>query len=194
MTSHPFRTALAALALALPGAAYAQRTPPAVVVVVDTGRIFDDCTASRAAQPQIQALVASAQQRRQQLGQPLQAEAQSLQAAGQSARAMPAGAARTAAEASLRQRGTALDAGQNAANAELQRIEQNLQSVRQNVSQQISEGLRPIVTAAMVAHGANIAMDSSVSFAHALALDITNEVLVTLNQRLPSVSVTPLPQ
>lgn len=194
MTNYPFAVALAALALALPGAAYAQRTPPAVIVVVDTGRIFDECTACRAAQPQIQALIASARERRQQLEQPLQAEAQSLQAAAQSARAMPAGAARTAAEASLRERGTALDARQNAANAELQRIEQNIQSVRQNVSQQISEGLTPVVTAAMVAHGANIAMDDSVSFAHALALDITSVVLVTLNQRLPSVRVAPLPQ
>jgi hypothetical protein len=46
----------------------------------------------------------------------------------------------------------------------------------------------------MTARGANVALDVQATIARAQALDVTNEVLTALNQQLPSVSVTPLPQ
>jgi hypothetical protein len=46
----------------------------------------------------------------------------------------------------------------------------------------------------MTARGANLAVDRGATLAAAPALDITSEVLAQLNQQLPSVSVTPLPQ
>jgi Skp family chaperone for outer membrane proteins len=188
-------TALAALSLAVPGAALAQaRAPAATIVVVNTGRVFSECTACRAAQTQLQALITSAQQRQQTLAAPIQTEAQSLQAAATAAQAMAAGPARTAAEASVRTRAAALDARQNAANQELQRLEQSIQSTRANVSRQLNERLTPIVTQAMTTHGANIAMDTDATLSSAPALDITNEVLAALNAQLPAVSVTPMPQ
>ena len=53
MTKLVLGSALAALALAIPAAAPAQRLSPAVIAVVDTGRIFSECTACRAAQTQL---------------------------------------------------------------------------------------------------------------------------------------------
>jgi Skp family chaperone for outer membrane proteins len=193
MNKYSLSAAAAALSLAIPGAAFAQaRTPAAAVVVIDNERIFAECTACRAASGQMQGMVTAANQRAQQLGQPIQTEAQSIQTAAQAAQAQPA-ATRAATENSLRQRAQALQGRQDAANQELQRLEQNIQSVRANVARQINERLTPIYAQVMNAHGANLALDVGATLAHAPALDVTNEVLTALNAALPSVSVTPLP-
>jgi Skp family chaperone for outer membrane proteins len=117
---------------------------------------------------------------------------QSIQQAAQAAQAQPA-ATRAATENSLRQRAQALQTRQDTANQELQRLEQNIQSVRANVARQINERLTPIYAQVMNAHGANLAVDVGATLAHAPALDVTTEVLTALNAALPSVSVTPLP-
>jgi Skp family chaperone for outer membrane proteins len=191
-----FLLGAALAALTIPAAASAQRgsTPGAVIVVVDGSRIFGECNACRVAATQLQGMVAQAQQRQQQLGGPIQTEMQSIQVAGNAAQAMAVGAARTAAENTVRQRLQALQARQDAANQELQRLEQNLQSTRSNVSRQISTSLGPIYQQVMTAHGANLAVDTEATLAHSNTLDVTNEVLAALNAALPSVSVTPLPQ
>ncbi|MDP9413695.1 MAG: OmpH family outer membrane protein [Pseudomonadota bacterium] len=186
-------TALAVVTAAVPAAAPAQRAPAAVVVVVDSDRIYRDCTACRAAQTQIQSQITALQQRAQALGQPIQTEAQSIQQAAQAARNQQ-GAARTAAEAALQQRATALQTRQNTANQEIGRLEQNIQSTRANVVQQINTRLNPIINQVMTARGANLAVDVNATMARSQALDVTAEVLAALNQQLPSVSVTPLPQ
>jgi len=193
MNKLAFGAAMAALSLALPGVAQAQRTPGAVIVVVDTDRIYRDCTACKAAQTQLQGMITSAQQRAQQLGQPIQTEMQSLQQAAQAASAQQ-GAARTAAENSLQTRAQALQTRQNTANQELQRLEQNIQSTRANVLRQINVKLNPIISQVMTARQANIALDVNATLARAGALDVTADVLTALNAALPSVSVTPLPQ
>lgn len=185
-------SALAALAAITPAAAPAQRAPGAVIVVVDTDRVYRECTACRAAQTQIQTMVTSAQQRAQTLGQPLQVEAQSIQQAAQAARNQT-GAARTTAEAALQQRAQAFQARQNTANQELGRLEQNIQSTRANVVRQINDRLNPIISQVMTARGANVALDVAATLARSQAIDVTNDVLTQLNTALPSVSVTPLP-
>lgn len=194
MTRYAIGTALAAFALALPGAALAQRTPAAVIVVVDTDRISSECTACRAAGTQMQGLITSYQQRAQALGQPLQTEMQAINTAAQALQNQPAGAARTASENQLRQRAQALETRQTSAQQELARTEQSIQSTRANVARQIQAKLNPIINQVMTAHGANLAVDVGATLAHANGLDVTTEVLNLLNQQLPSVSVTPLPQ
>ncbi|HEV2079269.1 MAG TPA: OmpH family outer membrane protein [Allosphingosinicella sp.] len=193
MNKIAFGAALAALSLAMPGAALAQRAPAATIVVVDSDRIYRDCNACRAAQTQLQSQVNAAQQRAQALGQPIQTEGQSIEQAARAA-ANQQGAARTAAETALQQRITALQTRQNTANQELQRLEQNIQSSRANVLRQINARLNPIISQVMNARGANLAVDTNATLAHAPALEVTAEVLAALNQQLPSVSVTPLPQ
>jgi Skp family chaperone for outer membrane proteins len=139
-------------------------------------------------------MITSAQQRAQQLGQPLQTEQQSIQQAAQAAQQQAAGPARTAAENSLRQRLQALQVRNETVNQELARMDQNIQSVRANVVRQINERLSPIYTQVMNAHGASLVLDTDATLAHAPALDVTAEVLASLNAALPSLSVTPLPQ
>jgi outer membrane protein len=188
-----FGAALAALSLGVPGAAVAQRAADAVIVVVDTDRIYRDCTACRAAQTQLQTQITSAQQRAQQLGQPIQTEAQSIQQAAQAAR-NATGAAKTTAETSLQQRVQQLQQRETAANQEMSRLEQTIQSTRAHVLQQINTRLNPIINQVMTQRGANVALDVNATLARAQALDVTDAVLAALNQQLPSVSVTPLPQ
>jgi Skp family chaperone for outer membrane proteins len=186
-------TALTVLAAAVPAVAPAQRAPAAAIVVVDTDRIYRECTACRTAQTQLQAQVTQAQQRAQTLGQPIQTEAQSIQTAAQAARNQQ-GAARTQAETALNQRVQALQTRQNTANQELARLEQNIQSTRANVVRQINERLNPVVNQVMTARGANLALDVNATLARSQALDVTNDVLAALNQQLTTISVTPLPQ
>ncbi|HEX6377336.1 MAG TPA: OmpH family outer membrane protein [Allosphingosinicella sp.] len=193
MNKFAFGAAIAALSLALPGVAQAQRTPNAVIVVVDTDRIFRECTACRAAQTQLQGLVNSARTRAQQLGQPLQTEAQSIEQAAAAARNQT-GTARAAAESALNNRVQQFQTKQNTAAQEIQRLEQNIQSTQAHVLRQINTGLEPIYTQVMTARGANIALDTNATLARSNTIDVTNEVLTALNQKLPSVSVTPLPQ
>ena len=194
MNKLAFGAAIAALSVALPGVAQAQRsTPGAVIVVVDTDRVFRECTACRAAQTQLQGMIGSARTRAQQLGQPLQTEAQSIEQAGAALRNQ-SGAARAAAETALNSRVQQFQTKQTTAQQEIARLEQNIQSTQANVMRQINERLNPIFTTVMTAHQANIALDTSATLARSNSLDVTSEVLAALNQQLPSVSVTPLPQ
>ena len=185
--------AMAALSLALPGIAQAQRAPGAVIVVVDTDRIYRDCTACKAAQTQLQGLLASARTRSQALGQPLQTEAQSIEQAGAALRNQ-SGAARAAAETALNTRVQAFQSKQTSAQQELARMEQNIQSTQANVLRQINARLNPVITQVMTARGANVALDVNATLARSGSLDVTNDVLTALNAALPSVSVTPMPQ
>lgn len=186
-------TALAALSLGLPSVAHAQKAPGAVVVVVDTSRIYRECTACVAAQTQMQGLLQSSRTRAQQLGQPLQTEAQSLEQAA-AALQQQSGNARTSGETALKTRVEAFQQKQTAAQQELQQLEQNFQSTQANVLRQINERLNPIISNVMNARGANIAVDVAATLAHSQAVNVTDQVLAQLNAALPSVSVTPLPQ
>ena len=184
---------MAALTLALPGVAQAQRTPGAVIVVVDTDRVYRECTACKAAQTQLQGMVTSARTRATQLGQPLQTEAQSIEQAAAALRNQ-SGAARTAAETALNTRVQAFQQRQTTAQQEVARLEQNIQSTQANVLRQINARLNPVITQVMTARQANIALDVNATLARSGTLDVTADVLTALNAALPSVSVTPLPQ
>ncbi len=179
--------AVTALALLAPAAASAQRLNPAVVAVVDTDRILRECTACRAAQTQLQTQLTTLQQRQQALAGPIQTEAQSIQTAVQAL-------AGKQPDAALQGRITALQQRQNTANQELGRQEQTLRSTQQHVVQQINTRLGPIIQAQLAPTGASIIVDRNATLAAVPAVDITNTVLAALNQQLPSVSVTPLPQ
>jgi Skp family chaperone for outer membrane proteins len=193
MNKLAFGAAIAALSLALPGVAQAQRAPGAVIVVVDTDRIYRECTACRAAQTTLQGQITSARTRAQTLGQPLQTEATSIEQAGAALRNQ-SGAARAAAETALTTRVQAFQAKQTSAQQEIARLEQNIQSTQAHVLRQINTRLNPVITQVMNARGANVALDVNATLARAGALDVTADVLTALNAALPSVSVTPLPQ
>lgn len=179
--------ALAASTLALPATAQAQRLPGAVIAVVDTERVYRECTACRSAQAQLQTQATALQQRRQALTTQLQPESQQLQQAVQAL-------AGRQPDAALRQRIQGFEQKQNQANQELAQAQQRFQSTQANVLRQINARLDPIVSQVMTARGANVALSTEATLAHAQTVDVTNDVLARLNQALPAVSVTPAPQ
>ncbi len=185
-----FIQAIAAAALAaaaIPAAAPAQQLPGAVVAVVDTNRIFSECTACVAANTQLQAQGQQLQTRAETLRGPLQTEAQAIQQAVQAAQGTP--------DVALQQRIQAFQTRQQAAQSE---IAQGQQTVERNVAyvrQQIGQRLQPIIEQAMQQRGATIVLDHGSALAVNPAIDITDGALATLNQQLPSVNVTaPAPQ
>ena len=187
MNKLTFGAALAVFAVAMPATAPAQRLAAQPIAVVDSDRIFRECTACRAAQTQLQSQVQQAQQRAQQLSQPLQTDAQAIQTAINALNGKQP-------DAALQTRIQALQTRQNTANQELTTREQTLRSTQQHVNQQIGSRLGPIINTVMASRGAALVVDKGATLASSPALDITNDVLAQLNQQLPSVSVTPLPQ
>ena len=180
---------LAAVAVTAPAVAQ-NRLPAAVVAVVDTGRVYAECTACRAALTQLQGQVTSLQQRQQALAGPIQTEGQAIEAA---VNALPA-AQRQSPPAALQQRVQRWQQSQQTANQELQGLQSRLQSTQQHVRQQLDARLGPIINQVMIARGANVAVDTEATLARSNGIDITTEVLAALNAQVPSVSVTPLPQ
>jgi outer membrane protein len=179
--------AAAVASASISGAAFAQAVPAAKIAVVDTQRIYAECNACRTAQTQIQSQLTALQQRAQTLGQPLETEARAIQTAEQARGNRPRDAAMTT-------RIETFQRNQQAANTEISNGERNIQSIRAHVLQQVNAQLRPIIQSAMTASGANLVVDKGSLLFNADNVDITTTVLGQLNQRLPSVSVTPLPQ
>lgn len=176
--------ALAAATTIIPTTAMAQqKTPGAVIVVIDTQKIYAECTACKAAQTQLQTQAQQLQQLAQSLGQPLRTEAEAIQKA----------VGDKAPDAAMQSRIGALQTKQTQANQQLQQREQGFQRNRAYVAQQIGAKLEPIFTQVMQTHGANLAVDSQATLAAAASLDVTNEVMTQLNAQLPSVSTTAPP-
>jgi len=171
-------------ALAVAGSANAQG---ATVLTVDTDRILAECTACRAAATNIQGQITSARQRAQTLESQLRTEATALETQVKALNGRQP-------DAALQQKITAFQTKQSQARTELGNRERQIESIQAHVQQQIgtrvvqiSEQVRARRQAAVVmAKGSLMAVDAR--------SDVTGEVLAALNQQLPSVSVTPLPQ
>lgn len=188
MTKLMFGAALAALALAAPGAAVAQRGGSAPdVLVVDITRISTECNACRTAAANLQSQGAALQQRQQQLAQQLQAAQAPIEA---SLNAL----AGKQPDAALQARIRAFETQRNTAAQEIQSRTQQIESIGQNVNVQIDSRLRVILEAIRAQHNATVIVAKGATWASLPAADVTNEALTQLNAQLPSVSLTPLPQ
>ena len=181
-----FAAALIA-ASALAGPAMAQRAPAAVVVVVDTDRIGQECTACRSATTQIQQRQQQLRTRAQTLQTQLQTEGKPIQDAFEALKGRQP-------DAALQARITAFQAKEQQARQELANSERTLQSTQAHVNQQIATRARTIIGTIAAQRGANLAVSKEATIYSAQAVDITDAVLAQLNQQLPAVSVTPLPQ
>ncbi len=177
----------AAAALAIPAAASAQRAPAAVVVLVDTNKVYNDCNACKTAQAQFQAQATTAQNRQKTLAGQLQPEREAIQKAIEALNGKEP-------DAALKTRVQNYQTKSEQAQQEVARAEQNLQSIRANIIRQIDVKYGPAVSQVMTAQGANIAIDMEGTIAHGPGTDITAAVLAAVNATLTSISVTPLPQ
>lgn len=184
--------ALAALSLAVPGAADAQRNRnndnavPAILVV-DTEKLLEECNACRAAATQLEQQAQQFQQMAQQLGAPLQQERQAIQTALNALNGRAPDAAMTA-------RMNAFQTRENNANQTLQARQQVLRSTQAHISQQLENAVTPIVEQVRNQHNALVVVSKNATLARSGAIDVTAEVMTALNAALPSLSVTPLPQ
>jgi outer membrane protein len=181
-----FAAALIAVS-ALAAPAMAQRAPAAVVVVVDTDRIGQECTACRSASQQIQQREQQLRTRAQTLETQLQTEGKPIQDAIEALKGKQP-------DAALQQRVTAFQTKQRTAQQELTNGQRSLQSTQAHVNQQIGLRLRTIISTVAAQRGANLAVSKDATLFSAQAVDVTDAVLAQLNQQLPAVSVTPLPQ
>ena len=175
--------ALAATAFSSP--LYAQQRGG--VLIVDSDRAMTECTACRTASTQLQqrqsALVARAQQLQNQLqtdGKPIQTAVDALNG--------------KEPDAALQQRISAFQTRQRTAETELNNSKQTFESTVANVQQQIGTKLVAVVEQVRARHGAAIVLAKKSTIANDTTLDVTTEVVTALNQQLPSVSITPLPE
>jgi outer membrane protein len=179
--------ALAASTAAIPAAAQAQRVPAKVAVIVDTDRIYQECTACRTASTQLSSQIQALQTRQTTLSNQLRPEREALQKAVQALNGRDP-------DAALTQRIQAFQQRERTAAQELQQSQQRIQSIQAHVLRQIDQRLSPVINQVMAARGANIALSVDATLAHSQTINVTNDVLARLNQALPSVSLTPLPQ
>jgi Skp family chaperone for outer membrane proteins len=180
--------AVAALSLGMPGAALAQRNNSAPsILIVDTERVLTECTACRAAATNLQQQIQQMQQFAQGLAQPLQTEGQGIETAVRALNGKQP-------DSALQQRVNSFQTRQNQANQQIQQRENTIRSTQAHVNQQIGQRLGPILEQIRGQRRATIVLSKNSTLANDNAVDVTNDVLAQLNQQLPSVNVTPLPQ
>lgn len=177
--------ALAASAVTMPTAATAQQRP--AVLIVDTDTIMSTCTACAAARTQLQQRETALRTRAQTLRQQLQTEGQPLQDAVNKLGSKEP-------DAALQARLRAFQQKQQQSAQEVETTQATLQSTAAHVQQQIGARLITIVEQVRARRGASVALSKSATLASDNSVDVTTEVLTALNQQLPAVSVTPLPQ
>lgn len=177
--------AFAASALTLSSAAAAQQG--STVLIVDTDRVLNECTACKAAASQLQSQVQQGRTRAQQLEASLKTEADALEKAVQALGGKQPDAALQARIAAFRQK-------QQQGSTELSGRQSTIESTQAHVQQQIGTKIVQIVEQSRARRQASVVLTKSSTLASATGIDITGEVLAALNQQLPAVSVTPMPQ
>jgi Skp family chaperone for outer membrane proteins len=170
--------------LAISGPAQAQQRT--AILVVDTDRILNDCTACKAAATQLQAQVQAGRTRAQQIETSLKPEAEALQKAVQAANGKP--------DAALQSRILAFQTKQRQGESELSGKQTAIQSIQAHIQQQLGQKIVQIVEQSRARRQASLVVAKQSTLANDPAIDITGEVLTALNQQLPAVSVTPMPQ
>ena len=157
------------------------------VLIVDIDNVLTNCTACRAASTVIQGQVQQGRTRAQALETQLKPEMTALETAVKAL-------GTRAPDAALQQRVQAFQTRQQAAQTELATKQRQIESIQANVQQQIASRVVLISEQVRARRQADIVMGKNASLASNPAGDITAEVLAALNQQLPAVSVTPLPQ
>lgn len=183
-----FSTIVVATAFAAAGAANAQQRP---ILVVDTEKVLTDCNACRTANTQLQTQQNQLQSRIQQRAAALDAQLKPERDAIQKAVQALGG---RQPDAALQRRAAAYEQRAQAAQTELQNIERQFQSTVAHVRQQVGARVVLIAEQVRARRQAAIVIGKSSVMANDNSLDVTTEVLAALNQQLPAVSVTPLPQ
>ena len=169
--------AFVALATNSPAVLQAQPLPAPVIGVVNTDQIFRTCTQCVTANTQLQAQGTQLQQRFQALQTQIQTEGSALEPLVQNQTQE-----QIRANAALATRIQNFQTMQQNAEREISqsrdRIQRNLEFVRQQIGQRI----QPALTTVAQQRGATIVLDSSQALISSPALDLTAPVLAIVNQ------------
>ena len=187
MNKLTFGALAAATAIILPFAAQAQQLPAAVVAVVDSQRILQQCTVCSAANTQLQQQQQSLQARAQQLSTPLETEGTAIQAA---INALPAG---QQPDAALQARIQAYRTQQDNARREVGGREEQIRRNQAFILQQIQQRVAPAVQQIAQQRGATVALDASNIAWSSPAIDITPAVVALVNQNTTPLNVNAPP-
>jgi Skp family chaperone for outer membrane proteins len=167
--------AFVALAATAPAVLQAQQMPAPVIAVVNTDQILGTCTQCTAAQAQIQTQVNQVQARVQTLQTQIQTEARALEPL---VRALNGAHPDAALATRINNFETMRQNADREINASRERIQRNLNYVRQQIGQRIQPALQTVSQQ----RGANLVLDASQALTFAPALDITTAVLAIVNQ------------
>jgi Skp family chaperone for outer membrane proteins len=176
-------SAAIAASIALPAAAQAQAVPPAAVAVVDLDKVTGDCTACKAAQVSLQGQITALQNREKALSGPLETEGKSIQAAVNALNGKEP-------DAALAARIKAWQAKRDSGAQEISNQQQQIQRNQQYIQKQILDKLGPIYSQVMQKRGANILVEVNNTLAAASSVDVTGDVVTSLNAALPSIATT----
>ena len=177
--------AISTALVAAPAVVHAQAATG--ILIVDTDSVMQSCTACASARAQLESQANALQARRNTLAGQFQTEAQSIDTEAKALGTKAPGPA-------LKARAQALQTKEDQAQQELQNSAATIQSTQAHVQQQIGEKLVQVVEQVRAQRRAAIVLSKNATLANDPGLDVTSEVLAALNQQLPSVSVTPMPQ
>jgi Skp family chaperone for outer membrane proteins len=180
-----------AAALLMPSVASAQAVPAAVVAVVDLDRVTTECNACRTASASLKTQVSSFESHRDTLATSLQAEQKSIQTSIDALKGKQP-------DAALQARVKAFQAKAQSSEQELAGQQAQIQRNQQYIQRQIQEKLGPIYQQVMQRRGANLLVEVGATLATSQNVDVTNDVLASLNSSLPTIITTapaqPTPQ
>jgi outer membrane protein len=177
-----FSAALAA-SLGAGSAANAQAIPAATVAIVDLEKVTTECTACKTAAATLRSQIAGLQTREQALTGPLQTEQKSIQAAIDALKGKEP-------DAALQARAKAWETKRQQAAQEIGRQQDQIKRNQAYISQQIQTKLGPIYQQVMQKRGANVMVEVGSTLATSSSLDVSNDVLASLNAALPTVQTT----
>ncbi len=170
-------------AMIAPTTVSAQALPAAVVAVVDLDKVSTDCNACKKASLTLRAQVTALQAREKTLATPLQAEGKSIQAAVEALGGKEP-------DATLQARIKAFQTKQQQGAAELQSQQAQIQRNSAYVQKQIQDKLGPIYTQVMQKRGATVLIEVGSTLATSANIDVTGDVVASLNTALPSIQTT----
>jgi Skp family chaperone for outer membrane proteins len=172
-----------AAALLAPSAASAQAIPSAVVAVVDLDRVTSECNACRTASAALKSQVTSFESRRDSLASSLQTEQKSIQTSIDALKGKQP-------DAALEARVKAFQAKATTSEQELASQQSQIQRNQQYIQKQIQDKLGPIYQQVMQRRGANLLVEVGATLATSQNVDVTNDVLASLNSSLPTIITT----
>jgi outer membrane protein len=166
-----------------PSVATAQALPAAVVAVVDLDRVTSECNACKTAQAALRSQISAEEAKEKALGAPLQTEQQSIQTAIDALKGKDP-------DAALQARIKAFQTKGQQAQEEASRGRQQLQANQQYIQKQIADKLGPIYQQVMQRRGANLLVEVGSTLATSQTVDVTSDVLTSLNAALPTIVTT----